>query len=80
MKVGRGTLIQAARVRRRWAHKPPERHRPPLSGSRVVWLIDAEGGRYQLAVVFQGGWRVMDATPAERALIEAHGFASGRVQ
>jgi hypothetical protein len=46
----------------------------------VVWLIDADGGRYQLAVVLQGGWRVMDTTPAERALLEAHGFGSGRVQ
>ena len=46
----------------------------------VLWLIDAEGVRYQLAVVFQGGWRIVDATPAERALLEAHGFGSGRDQ
>ena len=47
----------------------------------VLWLIDAEGVRYQLAVGFQGGWRIVDATPAERALLdEEHGFGSGRVQ
>jgi hypothetical protein len=47
---------------------------------RIFWLIDAEGVRYQLAVVFQGGWRIMDATPAEQALLDAQGFGSGRVQ
>ena len=46
----------------------------------VLWLIDAEGVRYQLAVVVQGGWRRVDATPAERAVLQAHGFGSGRVQ
>jgi hypothetical protein len=46
----------------------------------VLWLIDAEGVRYQLAVVFQGGWGIVDATPAERARLEAHGFGSGRIQ
>ena len=35
----------------------------------VVWLIDAEGVRYQLAVVFQGGWRIVETTPAERTLL-----------
>ena len=46
----------------------------------VLWLIDAEGVRYQLAGVVQGGWRRVDATPAERAVLQAHGFGSGRVQ
>ena len=32
----------------------------------VVWLIDAEGVRYQLAVVFQGGWRIVDAPSVPR--------------
>jgi hypothetical protein len=30
--------------------------------------------------VLQGGWRIVDATPDERALLEAHGFASGKMQ
>jgi hypothetical protein len=46
----------------------------------VVWRIDAEGVRYQLAVVFQGGWRIVSASPEEQALLDAHGFGSGRVQ
>ena len=46
----------------------------------VLWLVDADGARYQLAVVLQGGWRIVNATPAERALLEAHGFGSGWVQ
>jgi hypothetical protein len=46
----------------------------------VVWLIDAEGVRYQLAVVLQGGWQITDSTPAERAMLDAHGFGSGRIQ
>ena len=25
----------------------------------VLWLVDAERTRYQLAVVFQGGWRIV---------------------
>jgi len=45
----------------------------------VLWLRDATGGRYQLAVVLQGGWRIVESTPAERALLEAHGFGSGLV-
>jgi hypothetical protein len=43
-------------------------------------LIDAEGVRYQLAVVFRGGWRIVESTPAERALLDAHGFGGRRVQ
>ena len=46
----------------------------------VLWLIDATDGRYQLAVALQGGWRILDATPSsEQALLDAHGFGSGRV-
>jgi hypothetical protein len=43
----------------------------------VAWLIDAEGVRYQLAVVFQGGWRIVAASPEEQAVLDAHGFGSG---
>ena len=46
----------------------------------VLWLLDAEGVRLQLAVVVQGGWLVVRASPEERALLEAHGFGSGRIQ
>jgi hypothetical protein len=46
----------------------------------ALWLRDDIGGRYQLAVALQGGWRVVDSTPAEREVLEAHGFASGRMQ
>jgi hypothetical protein len=45
----------------------------------VACLVDAESVRYQLAVVFEGGWRIVDPTPAERARLKAHGFRSGRV-
>jgi hypothetical protein len=46
----------------------------------VLWLVDAERTRYQLAVVLHAGWRIVDATPAERAVLEAHGFGRGWVQ
>ena len=46
----------------------------------VLWLIDATEGRYQLAVALQGGWRILDATPSERVLLEEHGFGSGMVR
>jgi hypothetical protein len=29
----------------------------------VLWLVDAERTRYQLAVVLHAGWRIVDATP-----------------
>ena len=43
----------------------------------VLWLIDATDGRYQLAVARQGGWRILDATPSERVLLEEHGSVVG---
>jgi hypothetical protein len=46
----------------------------------VLWLVDAERTRYQLTVVFQGGWRIVSASPEEQALLQAHGFASGWLQ
>jgi hypothetical protein len=38
----------------------------------VLWLIGATDGLYQLAVALQGGWRIVDATPSERVLLEEH--------
>jgi hypothetical protein len=35
---------------------------------------------YGLATLLMIGWRIVDATPAERALLEAHGFGGGKVQ
>jgi hypothetical protein len=35
---------------------------------------------YLLAAVLKIGWRIVSATPAERAMLEEHGFGSGRVQ
>jgi hypothetical protein len=35
---------------------------------------------YLLSAVLRLGWQIVDATPAERALLEEHGFAGGRVQ
>jgi hypothetical protein len=32
------------------------------------------------AAVLRIGWRIVSASPAEQALLEAHGFGSGRVQ
>ena len=46
----------------------------------VLCLPDIDGALYQLAVALQGGWRILDATPSERVLLEEHGFGSGRVQ
>ena len=45
----------------------------------VLWPHDVTGTRHQLAVILQSGWRIARATPTERALLEAHGFGSGRV-
>jgi hypothetical protein len=33
-----------------------------------------------LAAVLKIGWRIVNATLAERALLDAHGFGNGRVQ
>jgi hypothetical protein len=39
-------------------------------------------GRVQilLSAALQNGWRIVPASPQERALLNAHGFGSGRVQ
>jgi hypothetical protein len=36
-------------------------------------VVDAERTWYQLAVVFQGGWRIVHASPEGQALLDAHG-------
>jgi hypothetical protein len=35
---------------------------------------------FLLSAILKAGWRLADITPAERALLEQHGFGSGRVQ
>jgi hypothetical protein len=37
-------------------------------------------GRYLLSAVLKIGWRIVRASPAEQAMLEAHGFGSRRVQ
>jgi hypothetical protein len=34
----------------------------------------------QLAAVLKIGWRIVAASPEEQAMLNAHGFGSGRVQ
>jgi hypothetical protein len=46
--------------------------RHPRTGQRRVWLL--------LPAALKHGWHIANATPAERAMLEAHGFGSGRVQ
>jgi hypothetical protein len=52
----------------------------------VLWLhepnrVSDEGmGFYLLADVLKIGWRIVAASPDEQALLDAHGFGSGRVQ
>jgi hypothetical protein len=33
-----------------------------------------------LTAVLKIGWRIVRASPEEQALLEAHGFGSGRIQ
>jgi hypothetical protein len=35
---------------------------------------------YPLAAVLKIGWRIVSASPEEQALLDAHGFGSGRMQ
>jgi len=37
-------------------------------------------GRYLLSAVLTIGWRIVNASPEEQAMLEAHGFGSRRVQ
>ena len=51
----------------------------------MLWLIHRNrrnSGRVQilLSAALQTGWRIVESTPEERALLKAHGLASGRVQ
>jgi hypothetical protein len=52
----------------------------------VLWLhepnrvSDERMGFYLLADVLKIGWRIVAASPDEQALLDAHGFGSGRVQ
>jgi hypothetical protein len=51
----------------------------------MLWLIHRNrrnSGRVQilLSAALQNGWRIVEASPAEQALLDAHGFGSGRVQ
>jgi phage tail sheath gpL-like len=51
----------------------------------MLWLVHRNrrnSGRVQilLSAALQNGWRIVDASPAEQALLEAHGFGSRRIQ
>ena len=52
----------------------------------MLWLVKRYGRtgqphlRLLLSAAFKTGCRIVDATPAECAVLEAHGFGSGRVQ
>jgi len=46
--------------------------RHPRTGKRRVWLL--------LSAALKNGCHIVNATPAERALLTAHGFGSGRIQ
>jgi hypothetical protein len=51
----------------------------------MLWLVHRNrrnSGRVQilLSAALKIGWRIVESTPEERALLEAHGLASGRVQ
>jgi hypothetical protein len=52
---------------------------------RILWLHEPDRrgrlkAKYLLTAVLGLGWRILDATPAERAMLADHGFASGRLQ
>ena len=36
--------------------------------------VGRETRRHELAVLLKTGWRIVDASPAEQALLNAHGF------
>ena len=51
----------------------------------MLWLVHRNrrnSGRVQilLSAALQNGWRIVRASPAEQALLEAHGFGSGRTK
>ena len=54
--------------------------------SGMLWLLKryrptgTVQGRYLLTAMLTIGWRIVESTSEERALLEAHGLACGRVQ
>ena len=51
----------------------------------MLWLVHRNrrnSGRVQilLSAALQNGWPIVSASPAEQALLDAHGFGSRRVQ
>ena len=52
----------------------------------MLWLLKryrptgTVQGRHLLTAVLKIGWRIVESTPEERALLEAHGLGSGRLQ
>jgi hypothetical protein len=51
----------------------------------MLWLVHRNrrnSGRVEilLSAAFQNGWRIVEATPAEQAPLEAHLFGSRRVR
>jgi hypothetical protein len=51
----------------------------------MLWLVHRNrrnSGRVQilLSAALKTGWRIVHASPEEQALLEVHGFGSGRVQ
>jgi hypothetical protein len=51
-----------------------------IADERGVLHLIARHVDDRLAAVPKIRWRIVETTPAERALLEAHGFGSGRVQ
>ena len=39
-----------------------------------------EEDQFMLSAAIQTGWRIVSASSEERAMLDAHGFGSGRVQ
>jgi hypothetical protein len=55
------------------------------NGFHMLWLVHRNrrnSGRVQilLSAALQNRWRIASASPEEQALLDAHGFGSGRVQ
>ena len=52
----------------------------------MLWLLKryrltgTVHGRHLLTAVLKVGWGIVESTPEERALLEAHGLGSGRLQ
>jgi hypothetical protein len=51
----------------------------------MLWRVHRNrrnSGRVQilLSAALQNGWRIVHVSPEEQALLDAHGFGSGRLQ